>query len=279
MLIAGVALILVANAIALVGVAYNRSDEPESHLRLTEREASLPWRTYESENSGIALALRWRVLDRKPDRRVEPAYYYSGIAPAWLDQDKLRALGFDVSKSAGAPDSALYYEKLLSKEVLLVLEYDGPAYQSMLERASEHARGEAALAAANPAKEEFKRRADAAKADLLLEERLNSRLFVVDAGLDAAALRARYPDRSHYAILRGHIRPGIVGASAKRHLAGYVTNLSVGTVHVPFAYREVFEPLLKTARQEPNQNGPRYELSLAVGRRFEPWITAASGRL
>lgn len=277
-IVAGGALILATNAVALVGVAYNRAGEPESQLRLTEREAPLPWRMYEGENSGIALALRWRVLDRQPDRRGAPAYYYSGIEPAWLDENKLRDLGFDVSKPLSAPDSILYYEKSLSKEVLLVLEYDGPAYQSMLERAGEHARSEAALAAANSGKEELKRRADAAKADFYLEERINSRLFVVDAGLDGAALRAHYPDRSRYAIVRGQVRPIVAGADTKRHLAGYITNLSIETVHVPFAYRGVFEPLLKTARQEQNRSGPRYEFSLAFGKRLEPWITAVSAR-
>ena len=57
-LIAGVGLIVVVNAIVLGGVAYNRSSEPESALRLSERELAAPMRGYgNKENSGIALAL------------------------------------------------------------------------------------------------------------------------------------------------------------------------------------------------------------------------------
>lgn len=270
--IAGVALILAANAVALLGVAYNRSGEPESVLPLTERELALPWRTYDGENSGIALTIRWRVPDRKPDRASAPTYYYSGLAPAWLDKAKLSELGFDVSRSLDTPAGRRHYEKLLAKEVLLVLELDGPAYQAMLERAREHARSEAELASANPRKDEFKRRAQSAKQDVYLEERANSRLFVIDAGSDASALRARYPDRSRYAIARGQVKPSIAGRESAWYLAGYVTNLSVDRIQVPFAYREIFEPLFQADGRNPSQREPRYEAAIAFGNRFEPWI-------
>jgi hypothetical protein len=42
-LLAGGALILLVNAVALTGVYLNRSGEPESRLRLSERELGLPW--------------------------------------------------------------------------------------------------------------------------------------------------------------------------------------------------------------------------------------------
>lgn len=42
-LIAGIAIILVVNAIALGGVAYNRSGTPESTLHLSQRELSEPY--------------------------------------------------------------------------------------------------------------------------------------------------------------------------------------------------------------------------------------------
>ncbi|MFL6653087.1 MAG: DUF4824 family protein, partial [Sulfurifustaceae bacterium] len=42
-LLAGIALIAATNAVALVGVAYNRSGEPSSVLKLTERELALPY--------------------------------------------------------------------------------------------------------------------------------------------------------------------------------------------------------------------------------------------
>ena len=41
--------------------------------------------------------------------------------------------------------------------------------------------------------------------ELVREENESSRLFVIDAGLDSAALRTKYPDRARYAIVQGVI--------------------------------------------------------------------------
>ena len=60
--IGGLALITGVNAIALGGVAYNRSGEAESTLRLSERELRAPYKWSGSkENSGLALHLDWRT--------------------------------------------------------------------------------------------------------------------------------------------------------------------------------------------------------------------------
>ena len=42
--IAGLAIIIVTNIVALAGVAYNRSGEPDAVVELTERELGLPYR-------------------------------------------------------------------------------------------------------------------------------------------------------------------------------------------------------------------------------------------
>jgi hypothetical protein len=277
-LIAGIVLILVTNAIALLGVAYNRSGEPESQLQLTERELPMSYGgEFASDNSGIALTLTWRVYSGKTSAASTPYYPYYVASnfgePDWLDRSKLTELGFDVSTPLDAANAERYYEKMLPKEVLLVLEFDGPAYQAARARARRHAQSQTELMAANPGKEEFKQRADRAKQDLRGEERLGSRLFVIDAGLDATALRARYPDRGHYALVRGQIRP-VLGTGAKRYLTGYVTKLSVDSINVPFAYRDVFEPFAKTNRQYQSEVDPRYETTTAFGKRLEPWIVA-----
>jgi len=55
-LIIGIALMALTNAVALIGVAYNRSGEPESELRLTQRELAAPyWRGIDRESGGIEL--------------------------------------------------------------------------------------------------------------------------------------------------------------------------------------------------------------------------------
>ena len=93
--IAGAALILVANAVALVGVAYNRHGDPESMLLLTQREALLPYSWgFERENSGVTLTLQWRVPSEQGDGPYGLGMSYAGIGgePGWLDKTKLAAL-------------------------------------------------------------------------------------------------------------------------------------------------------------------------------------------
>ncbi len=278
--IAGIILILATNAIALLGVVYNRSGDPESQLQLTERELPMSYGgEFASDNSGIALRLNWRVYSgRAPaaSAAYDPYYIASNYGePDWLDRAKLAELGFDVSTSLDAANAERYYDKILPKEALLVLEFNGPAYQAALDRARRNAQSQAELMAANPGREEFKQRAERAKQDLRGEERLGSRLFVVDAGLDAVALRGRYPDRARYAIVRGQIRP-ILGTGKKRYLAGYVTNLSVDSINVPFAYRDIFEPFARADRRYRGDTDPRYETTTAFGRRLEPWLVAVA---
>jgi hypothetical protein len=274
--IAGVALILAANAVALVGVAYNRRGDPESTLLLTQREVSLPYSWgFERENSGVTLTLQWRVLSEQGDGSYGLGMSYAGIGgePGWLDKTKLSALGFDVSKPEDTYDGRMHYEKLLSKEVLLVLELDGAAYRVALERAQQHLQKEEALLKDNAGKKEFEERVKSAKRQLYQEERISSRLFVVDAGLDVDALRAKFPERTRYAIVRGQVRPHLVQKDMKYRLAGYVSDLSVRQINVPLTYRPVFEPIL----QNPNRTQPepalRYTVSVAFGQRLEPWIT------
>jgi hypothetical protein len=107
------------------------------------------------------------------------------------------------------------------------------------------------------------------------EEREDSRLFVVDAGLDAAALRAAYPDPARYAIVRGQLRPALVGSGHAAELSGYISELSIGEINVPHAFREVFEPALRDLARG-QRNGMAYEVTVAFGKRLEPWITAVS---
>ncbi len=272
---AGVALILAANAVALVGVAYNRSGDQESTLTLTQRELSLPfyWEPND-ENSGLALQLRWRVrIGKEKNSGSGTSYPGAHGTPDWLDKAKLMELGFDVSKAENIPEDRAYYAKLLPKEMLLVLELDGPAYREALEHARQHWQKQEALRAANVGKKEFEQRAKRAREQLDRDEPDNTRLFVIDAGLDATALRTRYPDRTRYAIVRGHVQPQAGGKT------GYVSGISIDEIHVPFTYRQVFEPMLRDVkRTQYGTSWPDkgYKVSVVYGKRFEPWITGVS---
>ncbi len=278
--VAGVALILATNAVALVGVAYNRS-EPESSLTLTQRELRLPYSWgFENENSGIALTLLWRVLAEQGEGLFGLGTSHTGFGnvPDWLDKAKLTALGFDVSKPENTPQGRMHYDKLLPKEVFLVLEFDGPAYRTALGRVRERLQKEETLLKANAGKKEFEERAKNAKRELYQEERINSRLFVIDTGLDVAGLRTKYPDRNRYAIVRGQIQPRLVEYNRKFKVEGYISGLSIDQIQVPAIYRRVFEPLLKSVQANRYDAAVSpYEVSVAFGKRLEPWITEAKG--
>jgi uncharacterized protein DUF4824 len=156
-----------------------------------------------------------------------------------------------------------------SKEVLLVMELDGPAYREALERTRRYTAHEQTLLEANAGSKEFEERAKNARRILESEERENSRLFAVDAGLDATALRAQYPDRAHYAIVRGQVQPMVFGSDKAARLRGYVERLSVSQINVPLQFRRVFE------RESRPEQTLRFEVTIAYGKRFEPWIVAA----
>jgi hypothetical protein len=247
-LICGLALIVVTNIVVLAGVAHNRSGEPTALLQISDRELRAPgsW-GFESENSGLALGLSWRVASEEADDHGLPGYLGRST---WLDRRKLAELGFDVSVPADQPRAERHYERQLPREVLIVMELNGPAYQSALRRAAELAARPGAT------------RGDASR--LVSERETFTRLFLVDAGLDYDSLHARYPDRSRYAIVRGKVRLDRWSAKDKAGLNGYVSELSVSALNVPVELREVL-----------GRGASGYTATVAFGQRLEPWFAAA----
>jgi Domain of unknown function (DUF4824) len=271
-LIAGLALIALTNAVALSGVAWNRSGEPESVLKLTERELWQPYRyRIDKESGGLELNLRWRVLTA--DRRV--AHYVDRYGtPEWLDQAKLASLGFQVSRPPRAHGDR-YYDRVLPREALIVLELDGPARETVLESARAWAKEAAARAAAAKDKKNEQDAQNAAE-NLQREETVSSRLFVVDAGHDAAALRAKYPDRVRYVIVRGSIRAQYQRDRGAAGLwTGHIEGLDNGQINVPLEFRRAFGTVPTSNEWESSpQVGPPFQATVAFGKRFEPWIVA-----
>ena len=274
-LMAGIGLIVVVNAMALAGVAYNRSGAPMSLVQLSERELHFPnvyaGRVNRTENSGVALNLQWRVPAEENGPDYEGYGSYGG-SPSWLNQAKLTALGFEglsAKKLEHGERSGL--KKQQTKEVLLVLELDGAAARKALEFAREKAAKEEKLNDANPGNTEFALRSKAAKERLERETQENSRLFAVDAGLDVAELRTQYPDRTHYLIVRGQVRPQFVSHEKVEQLRGVISALSIDQINVPVE----FQPIL--LRATPNNVRVKFSATVAFGQRLEPWITALSG--
>ena len=259
---AALALILLTNTLALGGAAWNRRGEPESRLTLSQRELRLPYRGFDRENSGQALTLNWRVAGVAVDNNQPYWDYHNGGAPEWLDRAKMESLGFAQIPSAG-DDHRRRTGRALSRDVLLVLEFAGEASRKALERARQHQAEEEGKWAAAPDSNEKKNRLKLAADRLLREENESSRLFVVDAGLDAVVLRSKYPDRRRYAIVRGQVRPFWNGERNVSAARGHVSNLSIAGINVPYAYRNL---LGATAGQE------KFTADVEFGQRLEPWI-------
>lgn len=262
-LLAGSALIVLTNAVALFGVSSNRGDTPESQLTLTQRELQSSSWNFGRDNSGITLRLNWRFETAEQKNYDYGVYSGQWGMPAWLNQAKMAELGFDVDKLGTAESERRHRDT--SKEVLLVLELDGPAYQHQLQRVREYAENERAQLEAVPNSDEHKRKTRTAEQNYQQEQTRNSRLFVVDAGLDLQKLRATYPDRARYAIVRGLIRPYTMNNEKNETRIGGTISEVYGTlINVPFERRHIF-----------NNSAP-YEVTVAYGKRLEPWILAAS---
>jgi hypothetical protein len=272
--IAGVGLIVAVNAVALLGAAYNRSGEPESVLRLSERELRRPHQQwgFQRENSGLGLKLQWRVTTRRVEK--DDGHYYAQFDrwgdPVWLDRAKLAELGIDIP-AALDERGRRRYEKVTAKEVLLVLELEGEQYRAALARAHERAERLKARAAES---KELRQRAEAAARQLELERSAASRLFVIDAGLDLAALRGKYPDRARYAIVQGRVQPRTGHAATATGFAGYIQAITIDEINVPFGMRAAFDGVATEHGIE--MPSLRFEATVAHGRRLEPWLVGAT---
>ena len=252
--------ILLTNAAALGGAFWNRSGEAESLLILSQRELRMPYARFDRENSGFALALNWRVA-APLDRNNAYWEYSSGGSPEWLDKAKMESLGFDMSPRTG--DNIRWNDRTLSKDVLFVLEQDGEVYRQSLARARQQLDAEEAKQAAMPESNEKKNRLKNVADQLAREEKENSRLFVIDAGLDRVGLRAKYPDRSRHAIVHGQVRPVWNSRENESNARGYVSGLGIAGINVPHALRPLFA----------NPSGQtKFTAGVAFGKRLEPWI-------
>lgn len=279
-LAAGFALILLANAVALTGVFLNRSGEAESRLALTQRELGHPWGWRVSkENSGLALNLQWRVADASTADNYAPYFGNYGGSPAWLDEARMVEFGFDVADARDASQRRRF-ERQTEREVLVVLELGGAAWELMLERARRNLAQHAAARQVNPEAKEFVEREKRAREQLEREERQASRLFAVDAGLKLDALRAKYPDRARYMILKGKLRPRLDSRDGKTRVGGYLASLQGTQLNVPYAMRPTLEAALKSPSDQRRLSAgvvPPLTATVAVGSRLEPWIESLAG--
>ncbi len=241
---AAAAIVLISNLAALGGAAWNRRSAPEAVLELSERELALP--PAAAENTALALRLRWTdpANNRMPLARQAPSSVGQAPSPAdtipWFDRAKLEELGFDCSLPLDEAHLARY-RAMPPRRVFAVLEHGGEAWRIVEQAAA--ARGE-----------------DAGRM---------SRLVVVDAGLDRAALRARWADRSRAVVV-----PAIAVLGADRtpggrlSLRGRIAQVFPSQLNVPRPMNGLLAPLQGRAGDAP---GVRYRVRVAWGR-SDPWV-------
>jgi hypothetical protein len=283
--ISGFILLLAVNIIVLLGISANRSGKPEAVIVLTERELAFlyPYETND-ENSGLSLRLDWRII---PEIKDDDYLFMRWGSPVWLNEQKLLELGFTIDTFT-CPDKDSKKKKApLPRDAFIVLEYDGNAYQEALKRSEMSLKKAEAALRANIEDKGLQNNFKEAQTFVEDERSKESRLYAIDAGLDAAKLRERYADRSKYIVL-----PGIVDLMCsydknKSEIMGNITDIRIDRINVPLTYRNVFDSILaqdKYSKDEQTgfsnkfnyrargKKSPRYKVELAYGSRFEPWI-------
>ena len=263
--ILGFILLVATNILVLSGVAINRSGEPDCQVTLTERELNLPIKK-NKENSGLTLKLQWRALGEFNASR----YYQYNRRPFWFNAAKLEELGFNINKIKRSKGNNRRVVSI-PKEVFIVLEYNGGSYNEAVKRAEAFLEKKETLFNSNPGDERLRKDHKIAQDQLERERRANSRLFVIDAGLEADRLREKYSDRTRFIIAKGLVKP--MSDYNKKSVAGFISKLSISSINVPLEHRKIFESI--PARNRYNngiQKSPRFEATLIYGSRLEPWI-------
>ncbi len=241
----GVAIILIANAFALIHAVRNRAGTPDAELTLTNRELSYYSYYNSDDDSGVTLNLR----------RVGPAFY--SFSNRWLDQQKLQQLGFDCSVNPAGKNAVRFYQRQRPRQAFVALEYDGPAWLAWLDEY-------------NRATEER------ARPHSTIQE---SHLLAIDADLDAGALRVRHPDRSSIVIVPAVIGIGltpypVIGARPEPkeppRVEGTIWQIA-SSIHVPRPYSDAFPR--RDLRQNVNNPDLSYKVRLRYGSLLEPWVT------
>lgn len=248
-----IALVVVANAVVLAGVAFNRAGDPRAVLELTERELQLPYGRWSGrESTGVNLSIR------RADQDYE-----------WLDRDKLADLGFDV---ADHERRTRYDWRVVERRVHVLLEYDGAAYRRLVDEQKDRLQATRAAVASGEA---TRRQVEAQERALERLVESGSRLVVIDAAREAAPLLDRRRGQGRFAVMEALVRVHVVSrpgqAEASRELRGRIGPLLPGRIHVPRRFHDALRQATD-ARPSGYDDPPRYRAVVKFGRSGEPWL-------
>lgn len=258
--LAAIALVIGVNTLVLAGVGWNRLGPIDASLVLTERELPLRGRAYPyGEDSGLALSLT--VSD-------------SSLSPEWLDDAKLRELGFQLQDPPpNQTELPRQRRQSLPRRGYVVLEFDGPAWQSIVEAQLEELRQ---LREKQDNGEASAHQVKRAERQLARTRVYQSRLVAVDAGPDPKDLRQRHPDRAKHLVVAAELRLRWVADEYR----GDITRFLAQRIHVPRQHQAALGPILEQQQRGDTRlladppSPPRYQVAISFGARHEPWITA-----
>lgn len=259
----------ITNIFVLTGVNLNRSGEPTSHTILTQRELREP-HIYNLNKDNNAIFLRFDYRYDMDD---------------WLNEEGLEKLGFDIE---GYRNSKVQKRFLPKKEVFIVLENDGNAYQKSLKRAEERVIEKELLYNKDLNNEVLKHQMTQLKTKLLSEQLSNSRLFAIDAGLSYEKLRQKYDNIRKYIIVKGVIRP-YTKYNAPDGFFVFIEKLSIPKLYIPLKHSKWLRELSDKIEKERNfytylldydygfrkfNKKPGYQVELKYGKHYEPWVVS-----
>lgn len=278
-IISGTFLILV-NIIVLAGVSYNRSGEAGPGMQLTERELSLPYRSYrQKENSGLALKLNWSFVPEKLFNNTYNKYALQRYGtPNWLTENELKELGLYIDSTQLDINNSLFdNEKLQAEEFIIVLEYNGEAFKLLLSDAEKDIQVLRNKTKNHPNDRDLNKQLKKDEESLMALKTSESRLIAIDAGRNLQSLKEKYTDNSKYIMMRGEIRR----YWANKKLTASINQIFISNLHVPLPYSKEINEITNhesVDKQYYNWSGkPRYQVELNGGKRLEPWIGQVSG--
>jgi hypothetical protein len=259
-------LLLTSNIFILAGVYFNRSSEITSLALLTQRELQMPYADTR-ENNNLTLRIVYRSLSMQKSSQKHTG------SPNFLNATKLRELGFDTQKYVNNK----YFKQEAAREAFVVLEYDGEAYQKSLRFAQEELALQETLWLASKENERLKENYEEAKKNLLREQTTESRLFLVDAGLEYEKLRTKYANKDKYIIVKGLVQ--VVPNYKLNEVQGYMKKLLITHIQVPYKFKHIFKNIdNKDNFGRRDISSQKYMVEIKYGSRYEPWISSVNER-
>ena len=253
--VAAFALLILTNIVVLLGIYLNRSGETTSEVILTQRELEIPY-SMKKENNSIFLKLVYRNINKSK---------FSHLGN-WLNVSKLNELGFETDKDINYKKNT----RRQSKEVFIVLEYNGESYKKSLKLAEETFSEQEALYSVDKSKQRAYKNA---KRSLSREQTSASRLFAIDAGLYYEKLRQKYTNKANFIIVKGLVK--ISNGYKKKITYGYIQQLHIQKIHLPYEFKHVLKNIKPINKYNEKQNTvPSYKVEVKYGSRFEPWISS-----